>query len=154
MLTRTIKFIFLSQFLRFNPAVQKVYHASCTRIRAAARQQTSAPGLKSGFVGALYRDPCASAHLLKFCTGTQKWSLSKFVPRSRQHVINLVPGRQKLRHAFAPFGLRNMNTQNDKFCRRHSGRLSAKNEFYCRAVSCKANCDTKSLYITVNQYVA
>jgi hypothetical protein len=27
-----------------------------------------------------------------------------------------------------------MSTQNDKFCRRHSGRLSAKNEFYCRAV--------------------
>jgi hypothetical protein len=29
----------------------------------AARQQTSAPGLKSGSVVALYRDPCASAHL-------------------------------------------------------------------------------------------
>jgi hypothetical protein len=56
MLTRTIKVIFLSQFLRFTSAFQKVYHASCTRIRATARQQTSAPGLKSGFVGALYRD--------------------------------------------------------------------------------------------------
>ena len=74
MLTRTIKVIFLSQFLRFTPAFQKVYHASCTRIPASARQQTSAPGFKSGFVGALYRDPCASAPLLKFCTGIQKWS--------------------------------------------------------------------------------
>ena len=56
MLTRTIKVIFLSQFLRFNPALQKVYLASCTRIRAIARQQTSAPGLKSGHLESLYRD--------------------------------------------------------------------------------------------------
>jgi hypothetical protein len=105
MLTRTIKVIFLSQFLHFNPAFQKVYHARCTRIRASARQQISAPGLKSGFVVALYRDPCASAHLLKSCTGIQKWSLRKFVPRSRQHVSQIVPGRQKLRHASLPSAL-------------------------------------------------
>ena len=104
-LTRTIKVIFLSQFLRFNPAFQKVFHASCTRIRATARQQTSAPGLKSGSDVALYRDRCASAHLLKSCTGIQKWPPSKFVPRSRQHVINLVPWRQKLRHASLPTAL-------------------------------------------------
>ena len=135
-------------FLRFNPAFQKIYHASCTRIRAAARQQNSAPGLKSGSVGALYRDRCASAPLLKSCTGTQKWSLSKFVPRSRQSVSQIVPAFTRLAlqagsfakivhrtiflssalPCFAPFGLRNMSSQNDKSCRRHSGRLRTKNE--------------------------
>ena len=118
----------MSQFLRFNPAVQRVYHARCTRIRATTRQQNSVPGFKSGSVEALYRDPCASAHLLKFCTGTQKWSLSRFVPRSRQTRKSNCTLTAKIAPCFAPYGLRNMSTQNDKSCRRHSGRLSIKNE--------------------------
>jgi hypothetical protein len=34
----------------------------------------------------------------------------------------------KIAPCFAPYGLRNMSTQNDKSYRRHSGRLSIKNE--------------------------
>ena len=53
-ITRTLVFIFLSRFLQFVPAFYKNSAASCTRIRSAAHNHTSAPGLKSrSFLGRL-----------------------------------------------------------------------------------------------------
>ncbi len=103
-LTRTIKVIFLSQFLHFASAVNKITlivnpdtlicppDSLCTVTRVVAPIK---------FVPR----HCTSIFEPHICLVTWEVVARRFVPRWRQHVSQIVPGRQKLRHAFAHYGL-------------------------------------------------
>ena len=125
-LTRTIKVIFLSQFLRFILLSRKFIMQAvpgCAPLHASKL---------------LHRDSKVAPNNLvpRYCTSAFEPHSAPGIKSCRQRVCTAIaPARKsnctltaKIAPCFAPFGLRNMSSQNDKSCRRHSGRLSIKNE--------------------------
>ncbi len=94
----------MSQFLHFTSAVNKITLSRKPGYAHLPARKVLYRDLGSGF------DQICTATLRqclrpKFLHRDSKLVASGFVPRWRQNASQIVPGRQKLRHAFAYYGL-------------------------------------------------
>ena len=133
-LTRTIKVIFLSQFLQFASAVNKI---TLSRKPGYAHLPTCKLLYRDSKVASIQLVPrnCTSAFEPTFCTVTQKWShLSLYRDRASSQASLYLDGKNCAMHSLISASVNYL--RHDKFHFAGFQSLSNKNANYCRAVSC------------------